>query len=100
MIDAQLVAGATQDMRILTGSALCAALAAKGATAATPANIHLGRRIPASWWRVWRRSAEFDGTLQSAGGLGKGRNWRTLRRAATARPPPARAPWFRPRRGR
>jgi hypothetical protein len=31
-----------------------------------------------SWGRVWRRSADFDVTLQSGGGLGKGRNWRTL----------------------
>src|SRR5262245_1443301 len=58
MIDAQLVTGATQDMRILTGSALCAALAAKSATAATLANINLGRRMRSSWWRVWRRSAD------------------------------------------
>src|SRR5215471_1082039 len=44
MIEAQLVTGATQDMRILTGSALCAALAAKSA-AAMLANINLDKRI-------------------------------------------------------
>jgi hypothetical protein len=45
MIEAQLVTGATQDMRILTGSALCAALAPKSAAAATLANINLDRRM-------------------------------------------------------
>src|SRR5262245_15221154 len=78
MIEAQLVTGATQDMRILTGSALCAALAPKSAEAATLANINLDRRMRSSWWRVWRRSADFDATLQSASALGKGRNWHTL----------------------
>src|SRR5215472_7280155 len=78
MIEAQLVTGATQDMRILTGSAPCAAPAAKSA-AAMLANINLDKRMRASWRRVWRRSADFDATLQSGGGLGKGRNWRTLR---------------------
>src|SRR5215813_10679212 len=102
MIEAQLVTGATQDMRILTGSALCAALAAKSA-ATTLANINLDKRMRSSWW-VWRRLVDFDATLQSGSALGKGRNWRRrddgLRRTATARPPPARAPWFRSRRGR
>src|SRR5262249_61437220 len=45
MIEAQLVTGATQDMRILTGSALCAALAPKSAAAATLADINLDRRM-------------------------------------------------------
>ena len=58
MIEAQLVTGATQDMRIFTGSALCAALAAKSAAAATLANINLDKRMRSSWWRVWRRLAD------------------------------------------
>src|SRR6516225_7465799 len=90
MIEAQLVTGATQDMRILTGSALCAAFAAKSA-ATTLANINLDKRMRSSWWRVWRRLVDFDATLQSGSALGKGRNWRRrgdgLRRAATAKPP-------------
>jgi len=77
MIEAQLVTGATQDMRILTGSALCAALAAKSA-ATMLANINLDKRMRSSWWRVWRRLADFDATLQSGSALGKGRNWRML----------------------
>src|SRR5262249_52739987 len=44
MIEAQLVTGATQDMRILTGSAPCAAPAAKSA-AAMLANINLDKRM-------------------------------------------------------
>src|SRR5262249_36010792 len=45
MCEAQWVRGATQGMRILTGSALCAALAPKSAAAATLANINLDRRM-------------------------------------------------------
>jgi hypothetical protein len=49
MIEAQLVTGATQDMRILTGSALCTALAPKSAAAATLANMNLDKRMRSSW---------------------------------------------------
>src|SRR5262249_51315674 len=45
MIDAQLVTGATQEMRILTGSAACAALAPRSAAAATLANTNLDKRM-------------------------------------------------------
>jgi len=44
MIEAQLVTGATQDRRILTGSALYAELAPKSA-AAMLANINLDKRM-------------------------------------------------------
>src|SRR5262249_49886445 len=42
---AQLVTGATQEMRILTGSAACAALAPRSAAAATLANSNLDKRM-------------------------------------------------------
>src|SRR5262249_53414157 len=77
MMEAQLVTGATQDMRILTGSALCAAFAPESA-ATMLADINLDKRMRSSWWRLWRRLADFDATLQSASALGKGRNWRML----------------------
>jgi hypothetical protein len=40
-----LVTGATQDRRIFTGSALCAALALKSVAAATLANISFKMRM-------------------------------------------------------
>src|ERR1700746_4008388 len=78
MIEAQLVTGATQDRRILTGSAPCAALAPKSAAAAMLANINRDKGMRSSRWPVLRRSSDFGATLQSASALGKGRNWRTL----------------------
>jgi hypothetical protein len=73
MIEAQLVTGATQEMRIFTGSALCAVLVPNSATAATLANINFDRRMASSCWRTSRPSADVGATLQSGGGLGKRR---------------------------
>jgi hypothetical protein len=60
-----LVTGATQERRILTGSALCAALAPKSAAAATLANISFKMRMKfllvtvlSAFGRFWRNVAE------------------------------------------
>src|SRR5947209_15018642 len=74
MIEAQLVTGATQDIRIFTGSAHCAAPVLSTMAAATAdnngLNVRMGRSSGMHGRRPWGR---FDATLQSGTDLGKGR---------------------------
>src|SRR6188768_2346693 len=107
MIEAQLVTGATQDRRIFTGSALCAALAPKTTAAATLANIRFKMRMnfpPAGAFGIRPilvprcRAVVILARVESGSncrlGPGDGR-----RREAKAKPPPARAPWSRSQTG-
>src|SRR5262249_31214098 len=76
MIEAQLVTGATQDMRIFTRSAPRRRRRARRQRCSR-ASISIGACV-SSWVVAFAAFGRFDATLQSGGGLGKGRNWRTL----------------------
>src|SRR5262245_3060881 len=105
MIDAQLVTGATQEMRIFTGSAACAALAPRSAAAATLANTNLDRRMgvpPAGCFRgfgpIYAQRGRAAAVLASAEMAHAQQVAAVGCDRARARPPPAPVPWFRPRR--
>src|SRR5256885_9995198 len=101
MIEAQLVTGATQEIRIFTGSALCAAVAPRSVAAAMLASINFNRRMdfpPGDLAWFWLFGRFLPRGLLRGHTLGK----RPIGAAGAIRatPPPARGPWSRPRTAR